>query len=183
METKLENSTPKPNSEITGTLKLDEATNILYAEFDFPVASSHFIVEQNHRPELFKEDGYFGLAFRYFDRINQTTDNNEVFEMPVKLEFSNIYEWEDGNNVRIMAMNENEDNIFRNLRPYFEDRIAKFKNDRDITDEMLKTHNEGWNNRKPPYLNVGIYNTGNNNLGILTPKLTKKDFILSITKK
>lgn len=193
------------------TLKLDVATQMLYADFTLKVASRDFDYAGIPLMPLETTSKYKGIAYRYIDTINGTTDSVEIVDLQISFQVKNDFGWIVGDKVRIMGLNENTQNEFLGLRDYFLERLDEFQDLPSVLDDVLQAFNDGWNHRHrtEPLLQVGHYVVPKKSLknerslesGRLpelnqlpklakasefayeAPRFTKKDILLSITAR
>lgn len=163
-------------------LELDTKTQKIYATFYLKVKTSNF--KQQGNPELFEipigSINAHGLAYRYVDlSYPDNPDDGENVDMKVEFKFDNVENWEIGNKIKIMSLNEKSDSVFRFLRPYFKERLMNYP-ESEMTKQELINWNTSWNNRNEDRLDVNSYVK---NKEIFTPKLTKQDMIIKLTKK
>lgn len=166
---------------ITGTLELDEATSMIYADLYINVPNEDFKFDDNFMPLQVSKDYYKGIAFRYHDAINNMkNDGNGTVPLHVQFNFKNDYKWVENDSVRVMSLNEEEESTFTGLKQYFEERMEHFKNSA-TTLSALMLFNEDWNTKHPenPVYPVGEKDSKKH----FTPRLTKDDSILLLKRK
>lgn len=172
---------------IAGTLELDTVTNIIHANLVMGVTNRDFKYSGNFMP-LETPDGYKGISFMYFDTVKNIPDNGKPSAaMRIKFSFSNTGNWKINDSVRIMSLDEDEKATFEGLKPYFEQRMAAFKN-APISLEQLQAFNAAWNanNKDNPVTGpteVSGPKKRKPDQDVFIPRLTKDDIILSLKRK
>ncbi|MFP9112722.1 hypothetical protein ACLI1A_02195 [Flavobacterium sp. RHBU_3] len=180
------------------TIKLNAATGKLYISVTLDVASANFRAVTPGK--LFQSaSGYKGIAYRYYDIVNNTADNGTGYPMTVTFELDNTYKWKVGDSVRIMSLNEDTQTNFDNLSTYFTQRL-EYLQDGVCTQEDLEEINFQWNSRaanaNAPVINYPELYSGSPTAGNyaiddsikvvaepaahVQPRLTKKDTMLFI---
>lgn len=175
---------------ITGKIELDTTSNRLYADIWMDVASAEFKYAEDFMV-LQTPDNYKGIVFQYFNNKNNEPDGgNPAVPMHIVFDCENTNSWKVDDTVRIMSLNEKEHTVFEGLKPYFEERMSKFKN-KSTTLADLITFNDEWN-RLHPNNHVNTVesinqhesdSTDNEGFRIMTPRLTKDGSMLSITRR
>lgn len=154
---------------ITGTLTLDEATGIIFANLTINVPNTDF-KSDNDFMVLETASKYKGISFRYHDDVkNSDDDGNGTVPMQVSFSFKNDNSWAENDSIRVMSFNDEDHNIFTGLKPYFEQRMEHFKNS-TTTYSALVLFNEEWNIANP------------NNPVVPGDKATKRNFLPRITR-
>lgn len=177
--------------KISGTLELDTATNTVYADLWLKVSSHDFKFAHDFMP-LQSEDNYKGIAFRYYDTVNNAPDNGkDTVQIHAVFNFPNDMMWKVNDPVRIMSLDEDQAETFRELKPYFLSRMDYFRNFPCTYTELLE-FNTAWNIENP---NNPVTTGKNEQEGQqpkaapqkkqqkMIPRLTKDDGILSLKLK
>jgi hypothetical protein len=177
------------NDKITGTLELDTVTNTVYADLWLKVSSHDFRYAHDYMP-LQSKNGYKGIAFRYFDTVNNAPDNGkDTVQIHVVFNFINDMMWKLDEPVRIMSLDEESQTTFLKLKPYFLERMDYFK-DEPCSSEGLFTFNDEWNTANPTNevttaKDDAMHEKSNRQKKQvkMIPKLTKDDGVLSLRLK
>ena len=179
-----ETTTADPDNKINGTLELDTATNIIYADIIMYVSNSDFKYANNYMS--LQSGAYGGLALRYYDTVNNDPDNGP-WTVPLTIQFSfpNTKNWKENDKIRVMSLNEEQQSVFTGLQPYFVARMAAFR-DTPVTYPQLVSFNNQWNTNNPNNQVVtGSPTTKEDNKEVkgFIPRLTKDDTVLSLKRK
>lgn len=180
---------------ISGTVELDTATNTVYADLWLQVSSTDFMYAHDFMP-IQSDDSYKGIAFRYYDTLNNAPDNGkDTTQIHVVFNFINEHDWKVDDEIRIMSLDEDEQSTFEDLKPYFVKRMDYFGNNPCSYDELLAFNTE-WNLENPknsvttstdiPSENPGEdpgQKRGQKRQTKSIPRLTKDDGILSLKLK
>ncbi len=165
---------------ITGSLELDEAKGTINADIYINVPSADFKFDEDFIA-LKTTDGYKGVTFRYHDTAKNTKDDgNGTLPLHVTFSFNNDFKWVENDSIRVMSLDEDEHNTFTGLKPYFEERMTKFKN-AATTYAALVLFNEDWNAKYP---NNPVYTAPEESKKQhFLPRITKDDSILLVKLK
>lgn len=134
-------------------------------------------------PEIFNGD-YKGITFRYFNFDENHYDDYDGGDerLTIVFDFDNKYNWNHDDLVRIMPVNEYIHTDFRDLvdAGYFERRMEHFQHRDDIEDYQLFDFNTTWNDN-----NHGrqVEPRNHKEEKTFSPRLTKKDILLSVTRR
>jgi hypothetical protein len=92
--------------------------------------------------------------------------------------------WKIGNDIRVISLNEEDSATFVKLKPYFIKRMEDYGNT-PISMKQLKIFDAAWNkdHQNQPDLQVRTRTEKSAKLIDRSPKVTKDDNILSLTKK
>lgn len=175
---------------MTGTIELDTTTNRLYADLWMDVTNDEFKFADDFML-LQTPDNYRGIVFRYFNTKDNAPDKGKpAVPMHIVFECENKSNWKIDETIRVMSLNEKEHAVFEGLKPYFEARINKFKNN-TVTLAELIAFNEEWNRLNPKNHVTTAQSvsqqdndsTDNQGYRVMTPRLTKDGSMLSITRR
>lgn len=178
------------DDKITGTLELDNATNTIYADLWLKVSSHDFKFAHDFMP-LETDDEFKGIAFRYYDTVNNAPDNGmDTVQIHAVFNFPNDMRWEVGDQVRVMSLDEDAEKTFADLKPYFLSRMSYF-GDQPCSYMDLSAFNEQWNVDNPENpVETGTEEipeqekkAPKKKLKAMVPRLTKNDGILSLKLK
>lgn len=170
-------------------LEFDKDENKIYGIIHLKVASKDF--QKAGEIELFEviqnHNTYHGIAYRYVNSDNTIIDNGDTETMEVKFEFENNQNWAEGECIKIMSLNESNQNAFKDLRPYFEKRLSEYPNI-EMSVTQLKDFDTEWNSKHEDtnsrHLRVNTHlDEDDKEKEKFTPKLTKQDMIIRLTKK
>lgn len=160
---------------VSGTLEIDgsaiDATLKLWTE------SANFIYGGKYM--VLQESGYRGVVFMYFDKTSPTNPDDGVptTQIPVDFTFTNGYNWHEGDQVRVMFLNESDPEVFTGLKDYFALRLTTFKYTMPSKTEY-EAFNAAWNHENP---GNPVYTDGS--LAACMPRHTKDDGVLSLTMR
>jgi hypothetical protein len=179
---------------ITGTLELDTATNRVYADLLLNVPNTDFKYANSYMSLQTTPGNFKGLAFRYFDTVHNDPDNGGTTQMHVVFNFANDKNWAVNDLIRVMSFDEDQQTVFQALKPYFEQRMSTFQNN-PITAAQLSSFNATWNaahTTNPVTTGPSVSSSaepakkgpdGKPVKMIFSPRLTRDDSILSLTRK
>ncbi|MEL1243778.1 hypothetical protein AAEO56_05850 [Flavobacterium sp. DGU11] len=175
---------------ITGTLELDDATGMIYADLWIGVSSNDFKFPGDFMV-LQTGSGYKGLSFRYYDAVHNTHNTgNDTIPLHVVFSFKNDKKWAVNDSIRVMSLDEDKESTFKGLQPYFSARMDYFKNMPASYTALLK-FNDDWNKKYPDNpVTTGKGDaipvkgdTEGTKKKLFTPRLTRDDSILSLKLK
>lgn len=178
--------TAMPDNGIEATVELNDKEDALIINCTLAVKSEGF--SYSNQNEAFTHGDLKGITFRY---SHSNPEEYDIFEpgkhlMNVQFEIPNEGKWNKGDLVRIMPVNENDEKEFISIvdSGYFTERMEHFGTRDNIQDDELIIFNTGFkqtrvNPRSGDTSKAGYEKSKQK----AQPRLTKKDLILSITKR
>lgn len=161
---------------ITGKIKLIDGK--IKAHIKIKVATDKFKVIDH---KVINYDIHKGIVLRYENTVDPELEDDDIkatisYDIDIPNDFKdeegNPVTWSVNDQIRIMAINDDDKSILKKLLPYFYSRMINFEG-RSATADELDIFNKGWNNSNPR-LQVKSFNTDKK------PRIAKGDIILGI---